>query len=49
VWAATFIAIMRASHAGGVATAAVYAGYLVPIVFTRRYPAIVRYLFLARS
>jgi hypothetical protein len=48
VWAATFtaiaiaIAVVRLTHAGTLAAVAVYAGYLVPIVFTRRYPAIVR-------
>jgi hypothetical protein len=48
VWATTFTAITLAdtvvhlTHAGTTATVAVYAGYLVPIVFTRRYPAIVR-------
>lgn len=48
VWAATFTAITVAdtivhlTHAGTTATVAVYAGYVVPIVFTRRYPAIVR-------
>jgi hypothetical protein len=48
VWAATFTAVTLAdaivhlTHAGTAATVAVYAGYVVPIVFTRRYPAIVR-------
>jgi hypothetical protein len=48
VWAATFTAISIATavvhltHAGTVATLAVYAGYLIPVVFTRRYPSIVR-------
>jgi hypothetical protein len=48
VWAATFTAvtvadaIVHLTHAGTTAAVAVYAGYLVPIVFTRRYPAIVR-------
>jgi len=48
VWAATFTAITLAdtvvhlAHAGTASAVAVYAGYLVPIVFTRRYPAIVR-------
>jgi hypothetical protein len=48
VWAATFTAvtvadaIVHLTHAGTTAAMSVYAGYLVPIVFTRRYPAIVR-------
>jgi hypothetical protein len=48
VWATTFTAVTLAdtavylTHAGTAATVAVYAGYLVPIAFTRRYPAIVR-------
>lgn len=54
VWAATFTAIalatalVRLTHAGTVAEVAVYAGYLVPIVFTRRYPAIVRARYASR-
>ena len=35
-------AVVRLTHAGTVAAVVIYAGYLVPIVFTRRYPAIVR-------
>jgi hypothetical protein len=48
VWAATFTAIavatavVRLTDAGTIVAVAVYAGYLVPIVFTRRYPALVR-------
>jgi hypothetical protein len=47
-WAVTFTAIaiadavVRLTHAGTVAAVVIYAGYLVPTVFTRRYPAIVR-------
>jgi hypothetical protein len=47
-WAVSFTAIavadavVRLTHAGTVAAVVIYAGYLVPIVFTRRYPAIVR-------
>jgi hypothetical protein len=48
VWAASFTVISIAdvivhlTHAGTVAAVAVYTGYVVPVVFTRRYPAIVR-------
>jgi hypothetical protein len=48
VWAASFTAItiataiVKVTHAGTIPAVAVYAGYLVPVVFTRRYPAIVR-------
>ena len=55
VWAATFTAVTLAdaivhlTHAGTAATVAVYAGYVVPIVFTRRYPAIVRARYANRS
>jgi hypothetical protein len=48
VWAASFTAIavatvvVRLTHAGTVAAVAIHAGYVVPILFTRRYPAVVR-------
>lgn len=53
VWAATFtvaavlLATVHAVHGGAVATVAVFAAYVVPIVFTRRYPAIVRARYMA--
>jgi hypothetical protein len=48
VWAATFTVItagtvlVRITHAGTGPAVAVHGDYLVPVVFTRRYPAIVR-------
>ncbi|AEV86475.1 hypothetical protein ACWT_5458 [Actinoplanes sp. SE50] len=48
VWAATFtvaavlLATLQAVHAGTAATIAVFLLYVIPIAFTRRYPAIVR-------
>jgi hypothetical protein len=48
VWAATFTVItaastaLQAAHASAVASVAINSGYLVPIVFTSRYPDIAR-------
>lgn len=48
VWAATFtvatalLTAVHAAHAGTAATVAVFLLYVIPIAFTRRYPAIVR-------